>query len=96
MNKTEFIATVADKTGATQAEAGRMVEAMLATVTEVLVRGEDVRLTGFGNFEVVEQAARKGRNPRTGEEINIPASKAPKFRAGTTLKTAVDNVGAKT
>ena len=96
MNKTEFIATVADKTGVTQAEAGRMVEAMLATVTEALARGEDVRLTGFGNFEVAEQAARKGRNPRTGEEINIPASKAPKFRAGATLKTAVDNVGAKT
>ena len=82
MNKTDFIAAVAAKTGVTQADAGRAVDAVLATVTETLARGENIRLTGFGSFEVVEQGARTGRNPRTGAEIAIPASKTPKFRAG--------------
>ena len=90
MNKGEFISAVAGKTGMTQADAGRAVDAVLATVTETLAKGEDVRFTGFGNFEVVQQGARTGRNPRTGQEIAIPASKAPKFRAGATLKAAVD------
>ena len=89
MNKTEFIAAVAAKTAMTQAEAGRVVDAVLATVSETLASGGDIRLTGFGNFEVGEQAARTGRNPRTGQEIAIPASKAPKFRAGAKLKAAV-------
>ena len=89
MNKSEFVAAVAGKTGLTQADAGRAVDAVLATVTETLARGEDIRFTGFGTFEVVEQGARTGRNPRTGQEIAIPASKAPKFRAGAALKTAV-------
>ena len=90
MNKSEFVSAVAAKTGMTQADAGRAVDAVLATVTETLAKGEDVRFTGFGNFEVVQQGARMGRNPRTGEEIAIPASKAPKFRAGASLKAAVD------
>lgn len=89
MNKTDFTAAIAAKAGISQAEAGRAVDAVLATVTETLARGEDIRLTGFGNFEVVEQAARTGRNPRTGEEIAIPATKTPKFRAGAALKAAV-------
>ena len=89
MNKSEFVAAVAGKTGLTQADAGRAVDAVLATVTETLARGEDIRFTGFGTFEVVEQGARTGRNPRTGQEIAIPASKAPKFRAGAALKTTV-------
>jgi len=93
MNKNEFISAVAGKAGITQADAGRAVDAVLATVTETLARGEDIRLTGFGSFEVVEQAARTGRNPRTGAEIAIPASKAPKFRAGSALKAAVDGTG---
>ena len=93
MNKSEFISAVASKTGLTQADAGRAVDAVLATVTETLARGEDIRFTGFGSFEVVEQAARTGRNPRTGEEIAIPASKAPKFRAGSALKSAVGGDG---
>ena len=94
MNKTEFIAAVAAKTDMTQAEAARVVDAVLGTVTETLARGEDIRFSGFGSFEVVEQAARTGRNPRTGQEIAIPASKAPKFRAGATLKAAVGGSGA--
>jgi len=93
MTKTEFIAAVAAKAGVTQAEAGRAVEAVLATVTETLARGEDLRLTGFGRFEVVEQGPRTGRNPRTGQEIAIPAARAPKFRAGAALKAAVGEDG---
>ncbi len=93
MNKSEFVAAVAAKASISQADAGRAVDAVLATVTETLAKGEDVRLTGFGNFEVVQQGARTGRNPRTGEEIAIPASKAPKFRAGAGLKAAVDGSG---
>ncbi len=93
MNKSEFVAIVADKTNLSQAEAGRVVDAVLGTVTETLAKGDDVRFTGFGSFEVVEQAARVGRNPRTGAEIAIPASKAPKFRPGATLKAAVDTGG---
>ena len=93
MNKSEFVAVVAAKTNLSQAEAGRVVDAFLATVTEALARGEDIRLSGFGSFEVVEQGARTGRNPRTGQEIAIPASKAPKFRAGAALKAAVGGNG---
>ena len=93
MNKSEFVAVVAAKTNLSQAEAGRVVDAVLGTVTETLAKGDDVRFTGFGSFEVVEQAARIGRNPRTGAEIAIPASKAPKFRPGATLKAAVDTGG---
>ncbi len=89
MNKGEFVTIIADKIGLSQAEAGRVVDAVLGTVTETLARGEDIRFTGFGSFEVVEQAARTGCNPRTGEEIAIPASKAPKFRPGSALKAAV-------
>ena len=89
MNKGEFVTTIAEKIGVSQAEAGRIVDAVLGTVTETLARGEDIRFTGFGSFEVVAQAARVGRNPRTGEEIAIPASKTPKFRAGTALKAAI-------
>lgn len=93
MNKSEFISAVASKIGLTQADAGRAVDAVLAIVTETLAGGEDIRLTGFGNFEVVKQGARTGRNPRTGAEIAIPATKAPKFRPGATLKAAVGGSG---
>lgn len=93
MNKSDFVALVAGKAGLSQADAGRAVDAVLAAVTETLAGGEDIRLTGFGSFEVVEQAARTGRNPRTGAEIAIPATKAPKFRPGATLKEAVGGTG---
>ena len=93
MNKSEFVAAVAAKTNLSQAEASRVVDAVLGTVTEILAKGDDIRFTGFGSFEVVEQAARVGRNPRTGQEIAIPASKAPKFRPGATLKSAVGGTG---
>ena len=89
MNKSDFVAAVAAKTNLSQAETGRVVDAVLGTVTETLAKGDDIRFTGFGTFEVVEQAARVGRNPRTGAEIAISASKAPKFRPGAALKSAV-------
>ncbi|AKO91925.1 DNA-binding protein [Priestia filamentosa] len=89
MNKTDLIAVVAEKAELTKKDAGKVVEATLEAITEALVEGQPVKLIGFGNFEVVERAARKGHNPSTGEAIDIPASKAPKFKAGKALKEAV-------
>ena len=93
MKKSEFVTSIAERTGLTQADAGRAVDAFVATVAETLAQGGDIRLTGFGSFEVVEQPARIGRNPRTGEEIPIAASRAPKFRPGAVLKAAVAGTG---
>ena len=73
----------------TKASAQRAVEAVFDTITKTLSRGEDVAITGFGTFRVVKRAAREGRNPKTGEKIQIQASVKPKFRAGKALKEAV-------
>lgn len=89
MNKTEYVAAVAEAAGMTKAQAAIAVDACLAVITKSLKKGEAVQLTGFGTFDVVKKAARTGRNPRTGKEIKIPASKAPKFKAGAVLKKAV-------
>jgi len=90
MNKTELIALVADKAGTTQVQAEAVVNAFTDVVTETLAkRGEKVVVTGFGTFEVRNRVARKGKNPRTGEEIVVPAQKTPAFRAGKLLKDAV-------
>lgn len=91
MNKTELIAKVAEATEMTKKEATQSVEAILSVITEALRSGEKVQLIGFGNFEVRDRAARKGRNPQTGEEIEIPASKVPAFRPGKQLKAAVNS-----
>lgn len=91
MNKTELIAKVAEATDMTKKEATQSVEAVLAIITEALRSGDKVQLIGFGNFEVRNRAARKGRNPQTGEEIDIPASKVPAFRPGKQLKAIVNN-----
>mgnify|MGYP001462351496 CR=1 FL=1 len=91
MNKTELIAKVAEATDMTKKEATQSVEAILSVITEALRSGDKVQLIGFGNFEVRDRAARKGRNPQTGEEIEIPASKVPAFRPGKQLKAAVNN-----
>jgi DNA-binding protein HU-beta len=93
MNKADFIQAVADKAGSTKADAGKLVEAVLAVVSEALARGDEVRLPGFGTFQVTDRAASEGRNPRTGEKMIIPASKQPKFKAGADLKRAVGNSG---
>ena len=90
MNKAELVAAVAAKTGDTKKNAEEVVNAFVDVVTASLKKGEKVQLVGFGSFEVKKRAARKGRNPQTGEEIKIPASKAPAFKAGKALKDAVN------
>ena len=90
MNKAELIAAIAAKTGATKKSAEASVNAFIDVVTETLVEGDKVQLVGFGSFEVRKRAARKGRNPQTKEEIKIPASKAPVFKAGKALKDLVN------
>jgi DNA-binding protein HU-beta len=90
MNKAELIAAVAAKTGDTKKSAEVALNAILSSITDSLKKGEKVQLVGFGSFEVRKRAARKGRNPQTKEEIKIPASKAPVFRAGKQLKELVN------
>ena len=89
MNKTELIAAVAEKTGLTKKDAERVVNATFETVTASLAKGEKVAVAGFGNFEVKAREARVGRNPRTKEEIKIPATRLPAFKASKTLKDIV-------
>ena len=86
MNKADLIAAIAAKTGETKKSAEASVNAFVDVITESLVEGDKVQLVGFGSFEVRKRAARKGRNPQTKEEIKIPASKAPVFKAGKALK----------
>ena len=90
MNKSELIAAIAAKTGETKKDAEATLNAFVDVVTEALVKGDKVQLVGFGSFEVRKRAARKGRNPQTKEEIKIPASKAPVFKAGKALKELVN------
>ena len=89
MNKTEFIEAVAKEADATKAAAGQVVNAVIAVVEKSLKKGNAIQITGFGTFDVIKRAARKGRNPATGKEIKIAASKAPRFKAGKALKDAV-------
>lgn len=88
-NKAQLIETVAEKTGLTKKDATVAVDAVFGSIQDFLTEGEKVQLIGFGNFEVRERAARKGRNPQTGDEIEIPASKVPAFKPGKALKDAV-------
>lgn len=89
MSKTELINAVAEAAGFTKKDAGKAVEAVFEAITGALKAGDKVQLVGFGTFDVKERAARKGRNPRTKEEITIAASKLPSFKAGKALKDAV-------
>ena len=89
MNKAELIAAVAEKTGRSKKDTEAVVSASLEVITESLAQGEKVQLVGFGSFETKARAARIGRNPRTKEEIKIPASKLPVFKAGKALKDTV-------
>ena len=91
MNKNDLISSVADSSGMSKADAGRAVDGVFNSIASALSSGDDVRIVGFGSFVVTHRAASTGRNPRTGEEIQIPASKQPKFRAGAPLKTAVNS-----
>ena len=89
MNKGEFIKAMAEKAGFTNKDAATAYDAFVATVTEALKAGDKIQLVGFGSFEVKERAARTGKNPATGEQIDIPASKAPAFKAGKAFKDAI-------
>jgi len=90
MNKTDLINAIAEKAELTKADAGRAIEAFFETVQKALKKGDDVSVVGFGTFTVRKRAARTGRNPRTNETIKIKASKVPAFKAGKTLKDALN------
>lgn len=91
LNKNDLIAKVAEAADLSKADAGKAVDAVFDSISGALSSGGEVRLVGFGTFAVAQRAATKGRNPRTGEEIDIPASKQPKFKAGKGLKDAVNS-----
>ena len=90
MNKAELVAAIAEKTELSKKDSEKALKAFIDVVTEELTKGEKIQLVGFGTFEVAERSAREGRNPQTGETMSIPASKAPKFKAGKALKDAVN------
>ncbi|WP_058835220.1 HU family DNA-binding protein [Luteimonas abyssi] len=90
MKKSDMISVVAEKCDLTKAQATCAVDAVFDAIADGLRQGEDVAIAGFGTFEVRERAARTGRNPRTGEEIQIPATKNPAFKAGKALKDGVN------
>jgi DNA-binding protein HU-beta len=89
VTKSELVDQVASRSGLSKSEAEKALNATLETISDALGRGSDVTLTGFGKFSVTERSARQGVNPATGEKIQIAASKAPKFTAGSALKSVV-------
>lgn len=89
MNKTELIAEVANKAGLSRKDAEKALGAVVKTITEAVVKGDKVQLVGFGSFETKQREARTGRNPKTKETIEIPATRVPVFKAGKALKDAV-------
>ncbi len=89
MNKTELVNSVAEATEPSKKDAAKAVDAVFETIQNAIAKGDKIQLIGFGNFEVRERAARKGRNPQTGKEIEIAASKVPAFKPGKALKDAV-------
>ena len=90
MNRSELISSMADKAGLTKKDTEKALTAFIESVEEQLQKGDKVQLVGFGTFEVAERAARTGKNPQTGKEIKIPASKSPKFKAGKAFKDLVN------
>ncbi|UQB41421.1 HU family DNA-binding protein [Thiomicrospira microaerophila] len=90
MNKSELVSAIAEKAGLTKVQAASALDATVASVTAALAKGDQVAIIGFGTFKVGERAARTGRNPQTGAEMQIPAAKVPKFAAGKALKDAVN------
>ena len=89
MNKSELIAKIAEKSGLNQKDAGKALDGLTQAVSDALANGDEVTMVGFGTFKVTERKAKKGRNPATGEAIQIPAKKAPIFKAGKAFKDAV-------
>ena len=92
MNKSELIDAIAESSGLTKADAGRALDGFLGAVTSALSKGDSVALVGFGTYSVKERAERKGRNPQSGEEITIKAARIPSFKAGKSLKDAVNQI----
>ena len=90
MNKNNLVASVANDSGLSKADATKAVDSVFDTISKALSNGSDVRLVGFGTFSVTQRRASEGRNPRTGERIQIPASRQPKFKAGKALKSAIN------
>ena len=90
MNKAEFVAVIAESAEISKKDAEKALKAFVDVITEELKKGEKIQLVGFGTFEVSERAEREGRNPQTKQTITIPASKAPKFKAGKALKDAIN------
>jgi DNA-binding protein HU-beta len=90
MNKQDLIGSVAETAGVTKTDASKIIEAVFDTITATLKKGDEVRLVGFGTFAVTKRKASTGRNPRTGEPMKIKASSQPKFKAGKSLKDAVN------
>ncbi len=90
MNKGELVSAIADKAGLGKAQAAEALDATVATIIEALKRGEDVKIVGFGTFSVADRAGGEARNPRTGEKVQVPASKAPRFKAGAGLKDLIN------
>lgn len=90
MNKSEFEKSISEKTGLSLKDSKKAVDSFLETVTEALSSGDNINFVGFGTFAVKERAARTGRNPKTGEPIEISASKIPSFKAGKSLKDSVN------
>lgn len=90
MKKVEFVDAVAEKTGLTKVDSAKAIDAVFATITEVLAKGDKLSLVGFGTFAVSKREAREGRNPRTGEVVKIAARNAVTFKAGTALKESVN------
>lgn len=90
MNKSELVKSIATKSGLTAEQATQALNGLTETISETLAKGEEVALVGFGTFKVTDRKAKTGRNPATGETIQIPAKKAPVFKAGKALKDAVN------
>ena len=90
MNRSEFCARIADRSSLSSADAASAVTAVISTITEALARGETVTIAGFGRFATKDRAARVARNPRSGEAVPVAASRVPTFKAGKTLRDAVD------
>jgi DNA-binding protein HU-beta len=91
MNKSQLIERVADRADISKREAGEAIEAVLHTIEESLSRGGEISITGFGKFHVADRSARQGRNPQTGQPIEIKAARVPRFSAGANLKQAVNH-----
>ena len=91
MNKNDLVATVAESSDLSKADSTKAVDAVFEAITGALKGGDEVRLVGFGTFSVAQRAASEGRNPRTGDKIQIPASKQPKLKAGKGLKDSVNS-----